>query len=144
MKLLTKEISRMLPTIEVAGNTDDPPVFLKFFTPDAGWSWYVIGADACLGWSNAGGESWSEFMSLKDFEAKYGDMKIGDTKVVDGEQFELEDIRFTGYVKGLEDECGDFAMSELLTVKGKLGLPIERDRWWTTVPLSLVMEGKTN
>jgi hypothetical protein len=61
----------------------EAPAQVKFFTPDAQWTWYA-----------------SEF---------------------DGEDF------FFGLVIGLEIEFGYFSLSELQSVKGPLGLPIERD-----------------
>lgn len=37
------------------------------------------------------------------------------------------DDTFYGFVKGLEDELGYFSLRELQEVRGKLGLPVERD-----------------
>ena len=37
---------------------------------------------------------------------------------------------FFGWVHGFEKEWGNFSLSELRSVKGKLGLPVERDRWF--------------
>jgi len=56
---------------------------VKFFTPDAQWTWYAS-------------------------------------------EYNGEDI-FFGLVIGLEIEFGYFSLSELQSVKGPLGLPIERD-----------------
>ena len=56
---------------------------VKFFTPDANWTWYAS-------------------------------------------EFDGEDI-FFGFVIGLESELGYFSLSELESVRGPLGLPIERD-----------------
>ena len=44
-------------------------------------------------------------------------------------EFDGEDT-FFGLVAGHEKELGYFSLSELQQVKGLLGLPIERDRWW--------------
>jgi hypothetical protein len=41
MKLLTKEIRDTLPPLRAQENVDDPIVHVKFFTPDAGWTWFV-------------------------------------------------------------------------------------------------------
>jgi hypothetical protein len=43
-----------------------------------------------------------------------------------------------GYVVGLEKELGYFAMSELGSIRGALGLPIERDLGFTPTPLSQI------
>lgn len=40
------------------------------------------------------------------------------------------DFHFFGLVDGLEKELGYVALSELESVRGPLGLPIERDLWW--------------
>jgi len=45
---------------------------------------------------------------------------------------------FYGLVAGFEEELGYFSLSELLSNKGKLGLPVERDRFFTPRRLSEV------
>jgi hypothetical protein len=42
---------------------------------------------------------------------------------------------FYGLVDGLELEFGCFSLAELESVRGHLGLPVERDRYFTPVPL---------
>jgi hypothetical protein len=64
---------------------------VKFFTPDAHWTWYA-----------------SEF---------------------DGEDL------FFGLVIGDFIEFGSFSLSELASVRGGLGLPIERDKFFEPTPL---------
>ena len=54
---------------------------------------------------------------------------------------EGEDFIFFGLVRGHEEELGNFSLSELESVKGPLGLGIERDLHWTPVPLSKVKSG---
>ena len=46
------------------------------------------------------------------------------------------DIQFYGIVQGLETEFGYFWLSELEKIRGPLGLKIERDMYWTPIPLS--------
>lgn len=41
------------------------------------------------------------------------------------------DFRFFGLVEGFEKELGYFSLKELESVRGALGLPIERDLYWT-------------
>lgn len=54
-----------------------------------------------------------------------------------------EDFIMFGYVTGMvEDELGYVSMNELQSVKGPLGLGIERDLYWTPKPLSEVKGGK--
>ena len=41
MKLLTEELRAQLPAIYGQTENPDPTVYARFFTPDAGWTWYV-------------------------------------------------------------------------------------------------------
>lgn len=43
---------------------------------------------------------------------------------------------FFGLVKGFETELGYFSLHELETTPGKLGIPIERDKYWKPIRLS--------
>jgi hypothetical protein len=52
-------------------------------------------------------------------------------------EFDGNDLVF-GYVAGFECELGYFSLSELLSNRGKLGLPIERDLYFEPTPLSQV------
>lgn len=45
-----------------------------------------------------------------------------------------------GLVVGLEKEFGYFLLSELESVKGPLGLKIERDRYWKPITLGEFLE----
>jgi hypothetical protein len=65
---------------------------VKFFTPDASWTWYAS-------------------------------------------EFDGGDI-FFGLVVGFEIELGYFSLSELLEVRGQLGLPVERDRFFKPTTLA--------
>lgn len=47
--------------------------------------------------------------------------------------------RFYGLVDGIERELGYFSLTELTSSRGKLGLPIERDRFFTPCRLSEIM-----
>jgi hypothetical protein len=97
MELLTDELRRTLPPLYTQENVKDPIVFIKFFTPDSNWTWYVT----------EGSEE-------------------------DG------DVRFFGYVIGLEREWGYFLLSELQEARGPLGLPIELDLYFRQGPMSKV------
>jgi hypothetical protein len=55
--------------------------------------------------------------------------------VLDGDGREV-DYEFFGLVYGLEREFGYFHLSELESVRGPLGLAIERDLYFTPRPLS--------
>ena len=96
MQLLTKALRRRLPPLYA--NEDkgvDALALVKFFTPDAGWTWYA-----------------SEF---------------------DGEDL------FFGLAVGFEPELGYFRLSELQSIRGTLGLPVERDKVFTPTPLSVLL-----
>ena len=58
-------------------------------------------------------------------------------------EFDGEDI-FFGLVIGLEIELGYFSLSELKSVKGPLGLPIERDLHYESKTLQELMEKHRN
>ncbi|MEJ2147587.1 MAG: DUF2958 domain-containing protein [Acidobacteriota bacterium] len=52
---------------------------------------------------------------------------------------EDDDFIFFGYVVGLENEWGYLSLAELESVRGPLGLPIERDLYFTAGPFEEVM-----
>ena len=41
MELLTNEIIQKLPALYSQENVEDPVCVVKFFYPDAGWSWFI-------------------------------------------------------------------------------------------------------
>lgn len=43
-----------------------------------------------------------------------------------------------GYVQGLESELGYFTLEDLESIRGPLGLAIERDTWFEPTPFSQV------
>jgi Protein of unknown function (DUF2958) len=97
MELLDGESRAVLPPLystEKQGGKAVAPV--KFFTPDAGWSWYPT-------------------------------------------EFDGKDL-FFGLVSGLEVELGYFSLGELESVRGGLGLPIERDLYFTPTPLDTLRQ----
>ncbi len=60
-----------------------------------------------------------------------------------GIEFDGTDI-FYGYVDGDCPELGYFSLAELKRNRGKLGCPIERDRYFTPCRLSQVQSGLSN
>jgi hypothetical protein len=70
--------------------------YVKFFTPDAHWSWYAT-------------------------------------------EFDGEDT-FFGFVRGDYPELGTFSLSELEQLRGGLGLPVERDKFFQPTPLRELMD----
>ncbi len=59
-------------------------------------------------------------------------------------EYSPEERLFFGLVVGLETELGYFSLDELLEARGPMGLPIERDRWFQSKPLSEVEKGKSD
>jgi hypothetical protein len=106
VKILTKELRKKLPPLYSQENEKDPLVVCKFFYPDFSWTWYVIEG------------------SPVDEDGYYDTDK------------EKVDFLFFGYVAGFECELGYFSLNELLSNRGKLGLPIERDTSFTPKRLS--------
>ena len=97
MELLPDKLREQLPRLYANEEIGlDAPALVKFFTPDAQWTWYAS-------------------------------------------EFDGEDI-FFGLVIGLEIEFGYFSLSELKAVRGPLGLPIERDKFFE-IPDSQNIEG---
>ena len=85
MKLLTEAVLKKLPPLRTTEKQGDrAKVIVKFFTPDANWTWYAT-------------------------------------------QFDGVDT-FYGLIDGLEKELGYFSLAELMKVRGRFGLPVERDR----------------
>jgi hypothetical protein len=95
MMLLTKANKAALPPLYSQDETPAERLIahVKFFTPDAEWTWY-----AC--------------------------------------EFDPDSGQFYGLVDGLDKEFGYFALDELEHVRGPLGLPIERDRYFEPTPVS--------
>jgi hypothetical protein len=62
--------------------------------------------------------------------------------VLEGEpEAEGADWMFFGLVVGHEAEFGYVSLAELATLRGPMGLPVERDCYWTPAPLREVVEG---
>src|SRR5919205_645784 len=91
-KLLTKDLVKKLPALYSQEENPDPMVVAKFFTPDAGWTWYAIEG------------------SPVDEDGYYDTEK------------EKVDFVFFGLVSGSEVELGYFSLAELTSIRGKFGL----------------------
>jgi hypothetical protein len=82
----------------------------EVFTPDAGWTWYAS-------------------------EGSY----VDEDGYYDTDKPKVDYIMF-GLVSGLEVEYGYFSLRELESVRGSLGLPIERDLYFEPKPLRELKE----
>jgi hypothetical protein len=54
-------------------------------------------------------------------------------------EFDGDDL-FFGLAVGFEPELGYFRLSELQSIRGALGLPVERDRFFTPTPLRVLLD----
>lgn len=106
MELLTTELEQTLPPI----HSDATLALVKFFTPWAGWTWFASEASAEL--------------------ADGSEVPLSESKAKD-----RIDVLFFGRVLGLEDEYGYFRLSDLASLRGPIGLRIERDLHFTPCPL---------
>ena len=62
----------------------------------------------------------------------------GEHVVFADDNVEVVDIVCFGLVVGHETELGYFSVSEIRRARGPLGLPVERDLFFQTAPLSTV------
>jgi len=93
MKLLPKALEAKLPPLYSQDSKGDTTIaHVKFFTPDANWTWYAS-------------------------------------------EYDPVDKVFFGLVDGFECELGYFSLDELESIRGLLGLAVERDIYFTPVPL---------
>jgi hypothetical protein len=53
-------------------------------------------------------------------------------------EYDPEERIFFGYVVGLDSELGYFSLDELESLRGPLGMRVERDLYWKPAPLSKV------
>lgn len=112
MKLLTKALCKTIPPLYSQEGNEDQSVVAKFFTPDANYTWYVIEGSA------------------QTFDGEVDGVPLADYDPG------LHDVRFFGYVDGQFGELGYFMLSELRQIRGRFGLPVERDTCWTPTPLA--------
>jgi hypothetical protein len=109
MKLLTEELKKKLPPLYATdGQGNEAVVVAKFFTPDANWTWFVTEGSP-----------------------------VDEDGMMDTDLPKVDWI-FFGLVDGLEVELGNFSLSELQEVRGRLGLPVERDLYWEPKTLAQV------
>lgn len=123
-KLLPQELCQAIPMLYSQEKVKDPMVVAHYFSPFSGWDWYVLeGAAVKYG---LGGEEETFPLSKLPLDV-------------------AQDVIFFGLVKGFEEELGYFTLTELeaatVGIRGA-GIPaVERDLYWTLVPLSQVKSG---
>lgn len=99
-KLIPQTLLSDTPDLYATEEEINPLCYIKLFTPDSNWAWYII-----------------EF-SKTDTNTCYG------------------------YVQGLESELGYFALDELESIHGPLGLAIERDLSFTPTPFATIKKSE--
>jgi Protein of unknown function (DUF2958) len=78
MPLLTDEIKHQLPPLYSTEQTPDPTAWVKFFTPDASWTWYVTefdGEDTFFGLVQGQDEELGYF-SLSELQTLRGPLRL--------------------------------------------------------------------
>ena len=97
MKLITKEIERMLPEIGAQEDKgEDAVVYAKFFTPDSQWTWYATEYDRekriCFGLV-IGFEIEFGYFSIDELEEARGPLGLHIERDLYFEPKKLRDIR---------------------------------------------------
>jgi hypothetical protein len=75
VELVTPELRPQLPPLYSQESAEDPLVICKFFTPDAGWTWYALefdGDDVFFGWVVGFAQELGYFL-LSELEALRGE-----------------------------------------------------------------------
>jgi len=78
-KLIPEHILNQIPTLYSTENEPDPTVYIKLFTPDSAWSWYITEYDPeerlCFGLVK-GFETELGYFSLEELEALRGPARM--------------------------------------------------------------------
>lgn len=85
MTLIPQSLLHTIPDLYETEESLDPICYIKLFTPDSNWTWYITE------------------ISQQDHNICFG------------------------YVIGLESELGYFSLDEIESLRGSLGLYVERD-----------------
>lgn len=80
MRLLTEDDHQKIPSLYATENETDPMVYVKFFTPDGSWSWFILEYDIderlCFGYVE-GFEREFGYFSLDELENVRGGLGMG-------------------------------------------------------------------
>jgi hypothetical protein len=136
MKLITKALAKQLPPLYSQEEKGDAAtVVAKFFTPDSQWTWYATEASAVL--SDGREVSLAEAAELCGLRSAPATARDGQQELAARAVY-VEDVTFFGLVDGFCEELGYFTLDDLEQARGPFGPKIERDLWWTPVPLAQV------
>lgn len=78
MKLLPKELQKILPVLYSTEKVSDPIALLKFFTPDSNWTWYILEGE-----EQENGD-WLFFAYVMGLESEYGYVLLSELESVTG------------------------------------------------------------
>lgn len=110
--LFPEDVRAEIPPIGATQGQVSPLARLKWFTPWAGSTWYVVEASAVL-----------------------DDEDQTEVPLTDPRAADARDVLCFGLDEGFERELGYFSLWEVMAVRGDGGLRVERDRDWTPTPL---------
>lgn len=122
MKLVTKEVADALPELYATEETPtmEKLIVAKWFLTESAWTWYAVEGSPVDG---------------------AGEVE----ELLRQHSYDLCDWLMFGFVVGHECEWGYWRMSELRSIRSpQLGLPVERDKFWTpTTFRDLLADGTT-
>lgn len=95
-KLIPQTLLSNIPDLYETERETNPLCYVKLFTPDSCFTWYII-----------------------ELSKENGNLCYG-------------------YVEGIENELGYFLLEEIESVRGSLGLSVERDLYFEPTPLSQI------
>jgi len=127
MRLMTREIEEKFREIGRQEKAKDPIVVAKFFNPAGAGTWLATEMYYVVLQTDGNGGVFEQ-----EIEASKWSGSIGGAIV---------DRLFYGFVSIFGDECdewGYFSLAELQSVKGPLGIGIERDLYFEPQPISKV------
>ncbi len=95
-KLIPEEILKSIPPLYATEDTKDPLAYVKLFTPDSSWSWYIteysIDDKQCFGLVD-GHEQELGYFSLIELEELRGPMGLSVERDLHFQPTKLSEIR---------------------------------------------------
>jgi hypothetical protein len=126
MKLLTKELEVRFLELGSQEEIEDPIVICKFFNPVGAATWFITEIVSYRV------EIEGDLLELEPYQWHEARNRNLDCRLVDVIFFGFASLFGPPY-----DELGYVSLCELESVRLPLGLAIERDIYWSEIPLSL-------
>jgi hypothetical protein len=95
MQLLTNDLKLQLPPLYATQDETNPICYIKFFTPDSNWSWYVTefdGTDIFFGYV-CGLSNELGYFSLAELEATTGALGLHIERDISFRPAKLDEIK---------------------------------------------------